>query len=303
MKKTWLLNFENKYRVGKVQKTKKIKVSPKKAVNSCSVEREMAENDDDFSMTSMGSTTSTIVSLVADREIRRNHRLFNIMKNSDMRECGAGSPSGHISRQLNRPNPISKNIDKKTAVNLYSSHSEMRSFSQKPMDHDETNSTWDKRIYPSVGLFDNMTPRTGGVSKRKDVKYKPSVHREFVIREHVVDSVSHNPHKDSSSPGRNDEPPSNPEANLLLERMTYELHLIGKTVSQDDLAVLGGIKNPPVYVGPVFTYIYILIMGNVPLERRLSVKPPDVRKILLKETGSILQYLQQVRNACVISLL
>ena len=300
MKKTWLLNFENKYRINKATKRKKIKVKPKKS-------REEEESHDDIEEHSCGSTTSTVVSMVADKEFKRGKKLLYFLKKCDIMQCGAGSPSCHISRQLNRPNPISVNIDKSSAKNLYnfSTRGPVLSFSQKPPPE---GTDWDHRIYPSVPLFEDMTPRDGMSRRKKGAAHSPS-HRDFTIRDSVADSLP--------PPGREGVVLEGSEESLsgnVLDTLLEELHTIGGSISHSDLASLALIRTPPPpFVDALFTYLHVLVMGSTPEEDDSSLRqrrPPherqspgqstalDARRILLREPGCILQYLQHVRIAC-----
>jgi hypothetical protein len=297
MKKSWLLNFENKYRMTKAAKSKKIKVKPKS--DNAEAAGDVHGRDPDDS--SVVSTTSTVVSVVAAKEMKRGLKIMRFLDKSNVIECGAGSPGGHIARQLNRDNPVSVNINRDTAVNLFGniSDGDLLSFSSKRVNADEPDSHWDQRMYPSTGLFEDMTPRFGGVSKRRAVNRTPNVHRDFVIRESVADCVSRLPDEDVGEAAGSRE---------LFRSLLADLHSLGGNITAEDLSLLACVRNPPPYVDPVFSYIYLLIMGSLPGDgeerspTKTSKSPQKhagggseaVRKTLLKEPGSILQYLKQV---------
>mmetsp|Transcript_3077 Transcript_3077/g.4730 ORF Transcript_3077/g.4730 Transcript_3077/m.4730 type:complete len:377 (+) Transcript_3077:155-1285(+) len=316
MRNSWLLNYENRCRLRSSRRRclREVKVksrnqNPPQVINDRPIDeqnhsssREHLNDDDNSAIGSVMSTNSTVVSFIVDKEHKRGQHILQMAEKGNVLHCGAGSVGGHISRQLKRATPESCHIKKDTATspfNYGASSSELLTFRKaKPVEREE----WNQRIYPKSLYFDEIPPRKGTMPKQRYDNTKTTTVRDSVIRDKMYGSIQSpapsKPHtSDTCEHEENDVIyPSfeNESSNNVWDSLFDEFRTAGSAIRPADLVELANIHVTPEYVSPVFEYIHILILGKNPEQKKVYSSKCDARKILLRESSSLLQYMQQI---------
>ena len=156
--------------------------------------------------------------------------------------------------------------------------------------------------YPKSLYFDEITPRKGTMPKQRYDNTKTTTVRDSVIRDKMYGSIQSpapsKPHTSGTCEHQENDViyPSfeNESSNNVWDSLFDEFRTAGSAIRPADLVELANIHVTPEYVSPVFEYIHILILGKKPEQKKVYSSKCDARKILLRESSSLLQYMQQV---------